>query len=81
MVLFRVMDMYSCRSIGVIAKVVKALDSEATVQIDMVRHHVRIRSLSVPEIELQEAIGEAGFTPIPAYALSRAGQVDVPLPL
>jgi copper chaperone len=81
MFLFRVMDMYSCRSVGTISKLVKALDNEATVHIDMVLHHVRIHSGHVHEADLQEAIGQAGFTPIPVHALSRAGRVDLPLPL
>lgn len=81
MVLFRVMDMYSCRSMGAITKLVKALDDEATIRIDMVEHRVEIRSGRIPENELQEAIGQAGFTPIPARVFSYEGQVDLPLPM
>jgi copper chaperone len=81
MVRFQVMDMYSCRSMGAITKLVKALDDEATVRIDMVSHRVEIDSWRVPDGEFQEAIGEAGFTPIPAIAFADDGRVDVLLPI
>jgi hypothetical protein len=66
---------------GAITKLVKALDDEATVRIDMVSHRVEIDSWRVPDGEFQEAIGEAGFTPIPAVALVDDGRVDVFLPM
>jgi hypothetical protein len=66
---------------GAITKLVKALDEEASVRIDMVSHRVEIDSWRVPEEDFQEAIGEAGFTPIPTAALTTGGPVDVLLPL
>jgi copper chaperone len=60
---FRVMDMYSCRSVGAITKSVKDLDGLATVRVDMTRHWVDIDSCWAQERELGEAIGRAGFTP------------------
>ena len=85
MFLFKVMDMYSCRSMGAITKSVKALDHEATVRIDMVEHCVEIDSGLALEDELRQAIGRAGFTPVPAEAgpssRSHSGTVDVLLPL
>lgn len=63
MISFRVPDMFSCRSAGAITKCVKALDSEATVRVDMSRYWVDIDSGWVPEQTLSDAIGKAGFTP------------------
>jgi copper chaperone len=82
MIVFSVPDMYSCRSIGAITKSVKAVDHEATVRIDMVRHVVAIESGS-PVPELKRAIGRAGFTPRSAHPapVSFDGTVDVLLPL
>lgn len=78
MVYFEVPDMFSCRSVGAIAKSVKSIDHEATVIIDMVHHSVAIASVRVPEEALQRAIGQAGFTPI---ARRHETAVDVLLPL
>ena len=78
MVYFEVPDMFSCRSVGAISKSVKSVDHEATVIIDMVHHSVAIESGSVPESQLERAIGAAGFTPIP---VRRRASVDVLLPL
>lgn len=82
MIVFSVPDMYSCRSVGAITKSVKAVDHEATVRIDMVRHVVAIESDS-PVPQLKQAIGRAGFTPRRAQPdpVPFDGSVDVLLPL
>lgn len=75
---FEVPDMFSCRSVGAISKSVKAIDHEATVVIDMVHHSVAIESGRLAEEAVQEAIGQAGFTPIPRHPVET---VDILLPL
>lgn len=66
---------------GAIKKSVKAVDHEATVRIDMVRHVVTIES-GRPVPELKQAIGRAGFTPRRAQPapVPFDGAVDVLLP-
>jgi copper chaperone len=85
MVSFKVMDMFSCRSVGAITKCVKALDRDATVRVDMSRHWVEIHSGWAEEKLLSEAIGRAGFTPQPVDPvrprIAFVGQVDLYLPL
>ena len=85
MVAFQVMDMFSCRSVGAITKCVKALDSAATVRVDMSTHSVEIDSGWAQEQELSDAIGKAGFTPKPVrptpHKIPFFESVDVYLPL
>ncbi len=85
MIAFRVMDMFSCRSMGAITKSVKALDHDATVRVDIARHWVEIESGWAQASELSDAIGQAGFTPEPVRPaipkISFAGDVDVFLPI
>ncbi len=78
MVYFDVPDMYSTRSVGAIAKSVKAFDHEATVIIDMVEHLVAVESDRLPPETMERAIGAAGFTP---RIRSAEASVDVLLPL
>lgn len=82
MIVFSVPDMVSCRSMGAITKSVKAVDHEATVRIDMVRHVVAIESDS-PAPALKQAIGRAGFTARNAWPapVPFDSTVDVLLPL
>lgn len=53
MIALRVMDMFSCRSIGAITKSVKALDSEAKVRIDV--------ATSGCSRETEDSIGEGSM--------------------
>lgn len=65
MIAFEVRDMYSSRSAGAIVKSVKALDGGASVRVDLSHHCVEIEPDRAQVQELSDAIGRAGFTPVP----------------
>lgn len=64
MIAFEVRDMYSSRSAGAIVKSVKALDSGASVRVDLCQRSVEIETDRAHAQELSDAIGRAGFTPV-----------------
>ena len=53
---------------GTITKALKAVDSGARVDFDLGRHLVRIEPAVADSKKLQDAIREAGCTPVPAEA-------------
>ena len=61
---FQVNDMTCGHCVSSITKAVKALDSGATVQVDLSKHLVKIETMEADAIDLSEAIKEAGYTPI-----------------
>ena len=94
MISFKVRDIFSCRSAGAIIKSVKAVDSGATVRVDMVKQRVEIEPCRADAEELSLALDKAGFPPIPVPVspapsdtsrvppkVSFAGAVDVLLPI
>lgn len=60
---FKVEDMTCGHCAGVITKAVAAVDANAKVAIDIPSHHVRIDG-STRQQEIQDAITEAGYTPV-----------------
>lgn len=60
---FRVDDMTCGHCAGVITKAVAAVDAKAKVAIDIPNHRVRIDGTTKQQA-IQEAITEAGYTPV-----------------
>ncbi len=65
MISFQVNDMTCGHCVSSITKAVKALDSGATVQIDLAAHRVEIEPAGANAAELSDAIKDAGYTPVP----------------
>ncbi|MHB1332542.1 MAG: heavy-metal-associated domain-containing protein [Sulfuriferula sp.] len=63
MIEFKVDDMTCGHCAGVITKAVAAVDAKAKVAIDIPNHTVRIDD-STQQQALQDAITEAGYTPV-----------------
>jgi copper chaperone len=63
---FQVDDMSCGHCASTITRAVKAADKDAKVQIDLARHRVEIEPSEADAQALQEAIQEAGYTPVPA---------------
>ncbi len=61
---FSVQDMTCGHCASVIAKAVKQIDPKATVDVDIGNHVVRVADASNAK-EIEEAIREAGYTPVP----------------
>jgi copper chaperone len=72
MIAFEVNDMTCGHCVSTITKAVKAIDKDATVQIDLAQHRVEITPTESDAQELSDAIKEAGFTPVPAAATAQA---------
>ena len=68
MITFEVNDMTCGHCAGAITRAVKGVDSDAAVEVDLATHRVRIEPRSADEAALQEAIREAGYTPVAATA-------------
>lgn len=60
---FQVSDMTCSHCVATIMKAVKAVDSEASVKIDLANIAVEIESAN-PGARFAEAIEEAGYTPL-----------------
>lgn len=68
MIAFDVNDMTCGHCASTITKALKAVDKDAKVSIDLARHRVEIEPTASDAQELQEAIAEAGYTPVPVAA-------------
>ncbi len=68
MIAFRVDDMTCGHCVGTITKALKSADEGAKVEIDLGRHLVKIEPAQAAPKALQDAITEAGYTPVPAEA-------------
>lgn len=68
MIAFEVQDMTCGHCVRTITQAVQALDPQAQVQIDLATHRVAIEAARADAAALQEAIREAGFTPVAAGA-------------
>ncbi len=66
MVAFQIDDMTCGGCAGSVTKAVKAVDPSAQVQVDLATHRVQIESAQADAKALQEAIEDAGYTPVPA---------------
>ena len=64
MISFQVNDMTCGHCVSSITKAVKDLDSDAKVQIDLASHRVDIEPAGANPVELNNAIKEAGYTPV-----------------
>jgi len=64
---FTVQDMTCGHCAGVITKAVKAIDANATLDIDLARHSVKIDT-GADAGKIAEAIRDEGYTPVAAYA-------------
>ena len=65
MITFEVKDMTCAHCVATITKAVKAADPQASVDIDLATHRVRIESPGAEEQTLAAAIEEAGYSPVP----------------
>lgn len=65
---FDVKDMTCGHCASTITKALKAVDQDARVSIDLARHLVSIEPAQADAGELQAAIVEAGYTPVPTQA-------------
>lgn len=61
---FLIHDMTCGHCASTIVKVVASLDKQAKVNVDLVTRRVEVTSTDADEAELQEAIKEAGYTPV-----------------
>ncbi len=64
MITFEVQDMTCGHCVSTITRAVKALDAQASVQVDLAAHRVAIEGATADAAALQAAITEAGFTPV-----------------
>ena len=68
MITFEVNDMTCGHCVGAITKAVMGTDKDAVVQIDLPLHLVQIEPGTSDAKMLQDAIREAGYTPVAASA-------------
>lgn len=64
MIAFQVNDMTCGHCVSTIAKAVRAMDKDAKIQIDLTSHRVDIAPTQADAGELNDAIKEAGYTPV-----------------
>lgn len=63
MIAFQVNDMTCGHCVSTITKAVRAVDTKATVNIDLANHRVEIEPTEADAQQLSEAIKEVGYTP------------------
>ncbi|ACB34101.1 Heavy metal transport/detoxification protein [Leptothrix cholodnii SP-6] len=68
MIAFEVQDMSCGHCVASITKAVQALDAQAQVQIDLPRHLVQVQAGRSDAAQIEAAIRDAGFTPVPVQA-------------
>ena len=62
---YRVDDMTCGRCASAITKAVRAIDTDARVEVDLGQRLVRVESSKADPQRLSEAITDAGYTPVP----------------
>jgi len=62
---FRIDDMSCGHCVGMVTRTIKALDPQATVDIDLAKKTVKVESRA-DRAGLSEALAEAGYPPAPA---------------
>jgi len=72
MQVFRVDDMTCGHCVSTITKAIKAADKDAKVTIDLAQHLVMVEPTEADAQELNDAITEAGYTPMPVQAATVA---------
>lgn len=65
MIAFRVDDMTCGHCAGTITRAVREVDDGAQVQVDLALHRVSVVSARAEAQAFQDAIAEAGYTPVP----------------
>ncbi|MGM9489197.1 heavy-metal-associated domain-containing protein [Ideonella sp. YS5] len=70
---FRVDDMTCGHCASSITKAVRAVDGGAKVEVDLQRHLVHIEPTQADSQALNDAIAEAGYSPVPVNALATQG--------
>ncbi len=70
MQVFRVDDMTCGHCVSTITKALKGVDKDAKVVIDLAQHLVMVEPTEASAQELNDAITEAGYTPVPVQAAS-----------
>ncbi len=68
MPVFRVDDMTCGHCVSTITKALQATDKDAKVTIDLAQHLVMVEPTEASAQELNDAITEAGYTPVPVQA-------------
>ena len=61
---YRVDDMTCGHCASTITNAIRAVDSEAAVDVDLGQHLVRVASSKVESQQLRDAIAKAGYTPV-----------------
>jgi copper chaperone len=74
MQVFRVDDMTCGHCVSTITKAIKATDKDAKVTIDLAQHLVMVEPTEADAQELNDAITEAGYTPVPVQAATVVAQ-------
>ncbi len=64
MITFEVPDMTCGHCVSTITKALKALDTNARVQIDLATHRVQVEPTDSTEQEIRDAIQEVGYAPV-----------------
>ena len=65
MIAFQVNDMTCGHCVRTITEAIQNIDKHAKVEIDLARHRVEVEPDAADARALAEAIGEAGYTPLP----------------
>lgn len=65
MITFEVKDMTCGHCVSMITKALKSVDSQAKFTIDQAKQLVMIQSTGADPKDLQDAIAEAGYSPVP----------------
>ena len=68
MIAFEVQDMSCGHCVASITKAVQALDAQARIQIDLPRHIVQVQADKADATQIEAAIRDAGYTPVPVPA-------------
>jgi copper chaperone len=69
---FEVSDMTCGHCVSTITKALKAADKDAKVQIDLATHRVQVEPAAADAAEIEEAIKDAGYTPVAVQAAAPA---------
>ena len=74
MIAFQVNDMTCGHCVSTITKAIKATDKDAQVTIDLAKHLVMVEPAEADAQDLNRAITEAGYTPVPVQAPTGVAQ-------
>ena len=74
MITFEVNDMTCGHCVSTITKAIKATDRNAKVTIDLAQHLVMVEPTEADAQELNDAITDVGYTPVPVQAATVVAQ-------